>query len=162
MKRTKDDAEYQQSSRDASAEEDPGDTDSIASVFDSAQDQVPSRRGSRKITSQHFDEGENSATTSDIVANGHVSRPRRKEAPRAVDMADKRYVDVDSETGRRMNPPPMDRALRIYSDGIFDLFHIGFGPFSGDSLISGTCDNWSKQRNHFRMCICWLEYRMMR
>jgi len=162
MKRTKDDAEYQQSSRDASAEEDPGDTDSIASVFDSAPDRFPSRRRSRNIASNHFDEGENSATTSDIVTNGHVVRPRRKEAPRAVDVADKRYVDVDSETGRLMNPPPMDRALRVYSDGIFDLFHIGFGPFLGDSLILGTCDNWSKQRNHFLTCIYWLEYRMMR
>lgn len=161
MKRTKEEAEYQPASRDASAEEDPGDTDSITSVFDNIPDRVPPRH-SRKINVQHFDEGENSATTSDFVANGHVSRPRKKEAPRAVDVVDTRYVDVNSETSRRMNPPPMDRAVRVYSDGIFDLFHIGLGPLLAHSLISGTCVSWNRQRSRFLTCICWLEYRTMR
>src|SRR5579859_4739384 len=128
MKHLEDHREYQQSSRDAS-EEDAADNDSITSIYDSGAD-VEAARRSKKVPNgrvqQIADEGENSATTSDVP--NHVLKPRRRHSHEvnAVDAVDKRYVDINSASGQRMNAPPMDRPVRVYSDGIFDLFHLGY------------------------------------
>ena len=119
MKRGENDVEYQQSSRDAS-EEDACDNDSIASIYDSTADE-PFNFKKTAMTNKNFDEGENSATTS---TDDRVTRTRSTEKP--MSMVDKRYVDMNTASGRRMNAPPTDRPVRIYSDGIFDLFHLGY------------------------------------
>jgi len=122
MKRAANDAEYQQSSRDAS-EEDAGDNDSITSIYDSTTDAPQQRQKTQKhqMTTNNFDEGENSAPTS---ADDRATRTRSRD--KAMETVDRRYVDMNSASGRRMNPPPTDRPVRIYSDGIFDLFHLGY------------------------------------
>jgi hypothetical protein len=38
------------------------------------------------------------------------------------------YIDLNSASGKTMNAPPVDRSVRVYSDGIFDLFHLGYDP----------------------------------
>lgn len=121
------DPEYQQSSRDAS-EEDAGDNDSITSAYENTLDQPAPRKSIKKSTKTFrpsFDEGENSATSSDVPMEPRTRRKFSDEFVRAADVVDKRYVDVNSVSGRLMNPPPTDRAVRVYSDGIFDLFHLG-------------------------------------
>jgi hypothetical protein len=125
MKHTNQDPEYQQSSRDAS-EEDAGDNDSITSAYDNTLDAFPPRQRKKCAEKpQNFDEGESSATTSDISIENRLLKAPKTSPVRAVDIVDKRYIDVNTASGRRMNPPPSDRPVRVYSDGIFDLFHLG-------------------------------------
>ena len=130
IKRLQNDAEYQQSSRDAS-EEDAGDNDSITSIYDSTTDAPQQRQKSKKhqMTNNNFDEGENSASTS---ADDRAMRTRSRD--KAMDMVDRRYVDMNTAAGSRMNPPPTDRPVRIYSDGIFDLFHLGYHVSLGTAV----------------------------
>lgn len=42
---------------------------------------------------------------------------------------------LQDPVGFYTNPPPTGRAVRIYADGVFDLFHLGYGSFQQRGVV---------------------------
>ncbi|KAJ3369280.1 hypothetical protein GGF31_005380 [Allomyces arbusculus] len=88
-----------------------------------------------------------SSSSSTAPAPASSNAPDPSLVPEAI--LNSPSVDVSASTTFRINAPPTDRAVRIYCDGIYDLFHYGHAKaleqakkaFPNVHLLVGVCND---------------------
>ncbi|CAI2174099.1 16832_t:CDS:2 [Funneliformis geosporum] len=133
-----------ESSASGDASEEDNDTLDTASSISSMTPSIAapsSKRSKNEFTSINGDVNA-SAPDSDMLPEPLCDRDKVLSEKEKTEQLSKEY-------SFKINPPPTDRPVRIYCDGIYDLFHFGHAKslqqaknsFSNVYLLVGVCDD---------------------